>query len=500
MSYFPKTGITDAAGTDINLGQTTRSASLPVTFASDQTNLPANITQVNGSAISLGQKTSAASLPVAVSSDYNLPTISAQATRTIDNISSNGGTVSASVSQYSVATITLKGTYSGLTIVFEASDDGGTTWFAIQASDASAPNTASSSVTLADNSTKMYNVTLPGVTNFRIRSTAYTSGTLNVRITPTADPMVFNAAVGVVSGTNTIGKTLSAQNEVSFTTATAQAVGTTDAGGNGYQSVSVHIASQGTSATVSFQGSNDNTNWFSISLMNAGNTQSAAAVNTTATGIFYGTLPCRYFRLNVTGIASGTTSGVMEFYDKPLPYFSIGGSVVAGGVVPSGTTDSGSPLKTGTKVNTTLPTFTNGQRADTQGDVRGATLIAPMATATSGAGATSATLISAASTNATSLKASAGNVYSINVGNNSTTQIVYLKLYNKASSPTVGTDTPVAVFIVPAASVGGAGSNLTFPVGKAFTTGIAYAITGGIAHTDNTAVSANQVCVTFDYL
>jgi lysophospholipase L1-like esterase len=57
-------------------------------------------------------------------------------------------------------------------------------------------------------------------------------------------------------------------------------------------------------------------------------------------------------------------------------------------------------------------------------------------------------LISANSTNATSVKASAGSVGLI-VVSNINAAVRYLKMYNKASAPTVGTDTPVMTIAVP---------------------------------------------------
>lgn len=116
------------------------------------------------------------------------------------------------------------------------------------------------------------------------------------------------------------------------------------------------------------------------------------------------------------------------------------------------------------------------------------------ATATTG-GASTSKLIAANTTNATSLKASAGTLYGIQAFNNSAT-IGYLKLYNKASSPTVGTDTPVKVIMIPASS----GAAIPFPEqGVAFGTGIAYAVTGGIADTDTTAVAASAFIINIDY-
>jgi hypothetical protein len=102
--------------------------------------------------------------------------------------------------------------------------------------------------------------------------------------------------------------------------------------------------------------------------------------------------------------------------------------------------------------------------------------------------------LSAASTNATSVKASAGQVFGYYLFNaNAATR--YLKLYNKASSPTVGTDTPVATIPIPA----GAAANVEFTQGVAFATGIALALTTGIADADTGAVAANEVVVNLFY-
>ena len=103
-------------------------------------------------------------------------------------------------------------------------------------------------------------------------------------------------------------------------------------------------------------------------------------------------------------------------------------------------------------------------------------------------------LLSAASTNATSVKASAGQVYGFYLYD-SATYTVFLKLYNKASAPTVGTDTPVMTIPVPA----GGGAVADFDGGIAFGTGIAFAVTKLIADTDTTVVAANDLAVNLLY-
>lgn len=111
------------------------------------------------------------------------------------------------------------------------------------------------------------------------------------------------------------------------------------------------------------------------------------------------------------------------------------------------------------------------------------------------ASTTARLLSSAATTNATSVKASAGDLFKI-VGNNTTATKRYLKLYNKASAPTVGTDTPVLTLPLP----GSAAFDISITAGYYFSTGIAFAITGAAADADTTAVVAGDIeCLNLVY-
>lgn len=107
-------------------------------------------------------------------------------------------------------------------------------------------------------------------------------------------------------------------------------------------------------------------------------------------------------------------------------------------------------------------------------------------------------LVSASGTNATSLKGSAGTVYAI-IAFNLNASPRYLKLYNKATAPTVGSDTPVQVFMIPG-NAAGAGFALAPDCGIAFSTGIAYALTTGITDADTGAVAASEIVVNINYI
>lgn len=105
--------------------------------------------------------------------------------------------------------------------------------------------------------------------------------------------------------------------------------------------------------------------------------------------------------------------------------------------------------------------------------------------------------ISAASTNATSVKASAGNLHTI-IATNVNAAVRYLKIYNKASSPTVGTNTPVLTVAIPG-NTAGAGIVIPFPDGVNLSAGLAYALTTGVADSDTGAVAANEIIVQLAY-
>lgn len=110
-------------------------------------------------------------------------------------------------------------------------------------------------------------------------------------------------------------------------------------------------------------------------------------------------------------------------------------------------------------------------------------------------GTTSSRVVAAASTNATSLKASAGNITEIDVFNVAAYD-VFLKFYNKASAPTIGTDTPVWTIPIKA----GTGYAREFALGKSFATGIAYAITKLQADSDTTVTVAGDVTGAIDWI
>lgn len=97
---------------------------------------------------------------------------------------------------------------------------------------------------------------------------------------------------------------------------------------------------------------------------------------------------------------------------------------------------------------------------------------------------------------AAAIKASAGQVYGIEVTNINATP-VYVRFYNQTGSPGTS-DTVVWSAIVPG-NTAGAGIVRTWDKGMAFGTGIGIRVTNAIADNDNTALTANTVMVNVQY-
>lgn len=207
----------------------------------------------------------------------------------------------------------------------------------------------------------------------------------------------------------------------------------------------------------------------------------------------------------------------------------LGGSGASAGQVQgnaaSGAAPAGNPVRVAGVFNTTPPTLTNGQQGDLQVTSLGYAIVQLNGGSAQivGSGQSAQTIVatatvnsiravnfnylwngtawaqscypnaaaripsSAATTNATSAKASAGNVFRVS-GHNANAAVRYLKLYNKASAPTVGTDTPALTIALPATQ------SFSFDfAGHWFATGIAFALTTGAADADTGAVGAGDI-------
>jgi hypothetical protein len=126
---------------------------------------------------------------------------------------------------YGNVLISINGTYGTATAVFEGSDDGGTTWYGISEADRTDSNIIESGYTTLTNTNRAWQISNPGWDSIRVRSTAVASGTVNVRISPSAAPTAAGNSVSIgaalPAGANSIG---------TVAIAAAQTIAVTNAG------------------------------------------------------------------------------------------------------------------------------------------------------------------------------------------------------------------------------------------------------------------------------
>lgn len=98
---------------------------------------------------------------------------------------------------------------------------------------------------------------------------------------------------------------------------------------------------------------------------------------------------------------------------------------------------------------------------------------------------------SAATNNATLVKAGRMSVGLVSVVNSTATPY-YLKLYDKATAPTCGTDVPKLVLAVPPIALGG---NASVPIGQRVNVGlgIGFCLVAGVADNDNTSAATGVI-------
>jgi hypothetical protein len=208
------------------------------------------------------------------------------------------------------------------------------------------------------------------------------------------------------------------------------------------------------SGTVSFQGSNDGGTFYPIVTSNPSGGQAIGETSTTVNRLVKVPTIYKFVRIRVTAYVSGVVEGVAFGHRDE----NSSGLIAAIG-----------------------PVTLNAETTKKIGNV---------GIAQSGAAVTYQKFISATTTNATALTSVPANISILHM-ENSGDGVRYVKFYNKASAPVVGTDVPLITIGIPAVS----SSSFTLPalVGIDFSIGISFAITLGAADGDATplTVTAN---------
>lgn len=428
----------------------------------------------------------AADAVVAAPTGNGLPLSGASTAGSIVAIKSNGG----ASSWIAAITGTLSGTY-----YFELSNSStnGTdgTWINVNGRQTGLTGTSTSS-NYFTTATGEYRGSPAGSLWFRVRNVGGSglSTTVTLSMSTGTGPVFLYSSIP--SGTNTIGTVLSSNAPLAQVTGAVIAATTTITAGPTSDivkagSATVYISGTHAGVNVTFEQSPDGIMWYPTQAQRTDNgvltTLGATGVLTSNVTVAYDVSPllgATQLRVRATAWTSGSAAinispAIRAAEIAPTATLAAGSAAIGSVTVASGTVTT---VSTVTAV-TTVGTITNGVK---------------VATSPTG-GATTFTLISAATTNATVAKASAGTLLSINAYNNGAA-VCFLKLYNKATAPTVGTDVAVKTILLPP----GGGSNIVAPVaGYNFAAGIAYAITGLPATTDTTAVALNQVVINGAY-
>lgn len=111
-----------------------------------------------------------------------------QPARTTGTITTSSSSITANTTGMGSATVTVHGTYAGITINFKFSDDGGTTFYPLQCTRTDT-NIQETGESLSANATEAWDCGVYGTTSIEVLSSAFTSGTANIGITTTAAPI-----------------------------------------------------------------------------------------------------------------------------------------------------------------------------------------------------------------------------------------------------------------------------------------------------------------------
>lgn len=326
------------------------------------------------------------------------------------------------------------------------------------------------------------------------------------------DPVMAENAVGPLS-LNGEGHLRVAAKQVKFPTSSANLSGignvlnvdVADA-----SNVMIHVKNTGTAnmvvGTFIFEGSLDSTDgsngtWFTLqgvrsdsNVVETGTTPSLSIGSGSTYSWELSVNAVKWFRVRCTSAVSSSSVATWtairgSYATEPVPAIQphgISGTVTVGGTVAI----SGTPNVSVTNTPAVTISGTPSVSATITGTPNVAISGTPAVTATTTPGsATFYSLTSAATNNAAVIKASAGALFELCVFN-STAAAIWVRLYNKATTPSPAGDT--AIVVIPVAA--GAFVNAQFgAVGKRFSAGISIATTAAAGNNDNTSITAGAI-------
>lgn len=145
---------------------------------------------------------------------------------------------------------------------------------------------------------------------------------------------------------------------------------------NLYMGGSFHVTSAGTTCTITYEQSNDGTNWVTLPVVSAASPTAAPATTSTATGIYTYVSSAAFVRARVSTYTSGTVSVVLSQKQQVAPSTgislaagssSIGSVSVSGTTTVSGNVNAGTGFTDSTTALAAAGTFTGTGRANSAG-------------------------------------------------------------------------------------------------------------------------------------
>ncbi len=186
-------------------------------------------------------------------------------------------------------------------------------------------------------------------------------------ITGTAMP---SGGTGITGWLSAIYRSCSEGSTVSGSVTSAATLVT--ASNNLYMGGSFHVTSAGTTCTITYEQSNDGTNWVTLPVINAASTSASPGGTSTSAGIYTYVSSAAFVRARVSTYGSGTVTVVLSQKQQVAPSTSVSlagsgagiGSVsVTGTATVSGTVNAGTGFTDSTTPLAAGATFTGTGRA-----------------------------------------------------------------------------------------------------------------------------------------
>lgn len=346
-------------------------------------------------------------------------------TGTFTNATQTGTVVATNLDGYGNVLISINGTYATATGVFEGSDDGGTTWYTVQASRDNT-NVIETGYATLTNTSQTWQINNPGFDSIRVRSTAVASGTVNVRMSASAAPGAAgaNIAIGTAlpTGSNIIGAitgpsaaplaldatltggtqqakitdgtnianvvsgdtgfngiaVASGSKQFSFTTsaAGAQNIGQWNIEGYSYIEVNYSSVGSGLALTGQYAPTSGGTYVSSSSFATSPTVNAVSALGVLVNNTYRGPILGNYFQIAVSALTSGTFAGTVTLraIPPPLNVISVPGTTNMSGTK---TNNNAAPAAAailpviGSLANAAQPSWTEGFQVVASTDLKG---------------------------------------------------------------------------------------------------------------------------------